>query len=254
MSRNELSKDLPIFAPGIIRSVALNLDRVTGSRYPFNIPAITHLGTLQLHPKVTFLVGENGSGKSTLIEAIAVAVGFNAEGGSKNHNFETRQTASTLHEALTICRGIRREKDGFFLRAESLYNVSTNLEETQVGFGWYGGRSLHDQSHGESFISLARNRFRGEGLYILDEPESALSPARQLTLMQIIRDHVENRGSQFLIATHSPILMAYPDANIYQLDDSGISPIEYEDTEHYQVTRDFLLNPGIYLHHLLDGS
>ena len=242
---------LPLFAPGRIRDVTLKTDRVNSKDYAFRIPAVREMGTLKLNPKVTFLVGENGSGKSTLIEAIAVAVGFNAEGGSRNHNFATRNSESGLHEALQIRRGINREKDGFFLRAESLYNVTTNLEEIGIGFGWYGGISLHDQSHGESFLALAKHRFRGEGFYIMDEPESALSPARQLTLMQIIYEHVEYKESQFLIATHSPILMSYPEATIYNLNDEGIAPIAYEDTEHYKVTRDFLHNPEVYLHHLL---
>lgn len=250
-ARSKVEK-LPMFAPGIIRDVTLMADRVNARDYAFSIPAVRDMGTLQLNPKVTFLVGENGSGKSTIIEAIAVAVGFNAEGGSINHNFETRNSVSGLHAALQIRRGIHREKDGFFLRAESLYNVTTNLEEIGIGFGSYGGISLHDQSHGESFLALANNRFRGDGFYILDEPESALSPARQLTLMQIIYDHVENRGSQFLIATHSPILMSYPNATIYNLNDEGIEQIAYEDTEHYKVTRDFLHNPQVYLHHLLN--
>jgi len=245
-------ENLPLFDAGRIRDVTLIEDRINGRDYAFRIPAVRQMGTLKLNPKVTFLVGENGSGKSTLIEAIAVAVGLNAEGGSKNHNFATRKTESGLYEALLIRRGIQREKDGFFLRAESLYNVMTNLEETGIGFGWYGGKSLHDQSHGESFLAIAKNRFRGDGFYVMDEPESALSPARQLTLMQIIHEQVENRRSQFLIATHSPILISYPDATIYSLSDEGIEPIAYEETEHYKVTRDFLHNPEVYLHHLLN--
>jgi predicted ATPase len=169
-------ENLPLFDAGRIRDVTLIEDRINGRDYAFRIPAVRQMGTLKLNPKVTFLVGENGSGKSTLIEAIAVAVGLNAEGGSKNHNFATRKTESGLYEALLIRRGIQREKDGFFLRAESLYNVMTNLEETGIGFGWYGGKSLHDQSHGESFLAIAKNRFRGDGFYVMDEPESALSP------------------------------------------------------------------------------
>lgn len=209
------------------------------------------MGELKLHPRVTILVGENGSGKSTLIEAIAVLAGLNAEGGSKNHSFATRSTESRLHNYLQMKRGPDREKDSFFLRAESLYNVVTNLEETMVGFGWYGGETLHNRSHGESFLAIAEHRFRGKGFYIMDEPESALSPRRQLQMLQLIHEHVVSRNSQFLIATHSPILMAYPDATIYQLDNNGIEPIAYEDTEHFKTTRDFVSNPEVFLHHLM---
>src|SRR5205085_2393360 len=148
------------------------------------------------------------TGKSTLIEAIAVAAGFNAEGGTKNFRFSTRSSESDLNEALVLARGVKRERDGFFLRAESLFNVATEIESLGV-LGYYGGRSLHEQSHGESFLALVGNRFGGAGLYILDEPEAALSPSRQLALLKIVDHLVQNMRSQFIIATHSPILMAY---------------------------------------------
>jgi predicted ATPase len=237
--------EVDLDAGGYVQAVLLIRERVESFHaYPYSIPAVGNLDTLELHPKVTFFVGENGSGKSTLIEAIAVAAGFNAEGGSKNFNFKTRNTESQLHNALRLKRGIRREQDGFFLRAESLYNVATNIEvmeEEEAGLlRSYGGTSLHRQSHGESFLALATNRFRGQGLYLLDEPESALSPARQLALLRLIHIHVQDRRSQFIIATHSPILLGYPDATIYQFSNAGIAPIEYEETEHYQITRGFL--------------
>ncbi len=203
-------------------------------------------------------MGENGSGKSTLIEAIVVAAGFNAEGGSKNFMFASRRTDSTLHEAIQLGRRVRRETDGFFMRAESLYNVASNIEDMnneEVGLlSSYGGKSLHDQSHGESFLALAKHRFRGNGFYILDEPESALSPTRQLSFLRLIHDHVTQLHSQFLIATHSPILMAYPDSIIYNLTSEGITTIEYEDTEHFKVTSNFLANREMYLQYLLESD
>lgn len=216
--------------------------------YPWNLPAVTGLGRLSLHPRCTFLVGENGSGKSTLLEAIAVAWGFNPEGGSMNFHFATRETHSPLHRALKLTRGVRRPRDGFFLRAESLYNVATNIEELGVEDN-YGGVSLHRQSHGEAFLALLLHRFGGQGLYLLDEPEAALSPMRQLTLLRRM-DELIGARSQFVIATHSPILLAYPDACIYALDD-GLHPVAYRDTDHYRVTRAFLEQPEGMLRRLL---
>jgi predicted ATPase len=209
--------------------------------YPFNLPAVRHLKVLTFHPAVTFIVGENGSGKSTLLEAIAVSLGFNAEGGSRNFNFGTRPSHSVLHEYIRIAKGFRRPQDGFFLRAESFFNVATEIENLDVG-GSYGGVSLHEQSHGESFMALLTHRFRAKSLYVLDEPEAALSPQRQLAALARIHALVK-QGCQFVIATHSPILMAYPDAKIYACTADGLRRTDYEDTEHYQVTRDFLANP-----------
>ena len=243
---------------GFIRSLTLLRDRVPSfDVYPFAIPAIRTLTTLELHPRVTFLVGENGAGKSTLVEAVAVAAGFNAEGGSKNFRFATRSSESSLHTVLRLSRNAKRERDGYFLRAESYFNVATHIEDLDrepgpgapVGAA-YGEASLHEQSHGESFLALAATRLHGNGLYIFDEPEAALSPSRQLALLQIIDRLVRVRGSQLIIATHSPILMAYPDATIYRLDSDGIAPIAYEATEHYQITRDFLANRERFFKHL----
>jgi predicted ATPase len=230
-----------------LREIILRRDRVPDfARYPFALPAVARLERLAFRQPVTFLVGENGSGKSTLLEAIAVALGFNAEGGSRNFRFGTRASHSDLHAYLRPVRGITRPRDGFFLRAESYFNVATEIENLDAAPGRgppigpaYGSRGLHEQSHGESFLALVQNRFRGGGLYLLDEPEAALSPMRQMALLARLDDLVQAR-SQFIIATHSPILLAYPGAAIYELGSNGPREVCYEDTEHFRVTRDFL--------------
>lgn len=237
-----------------IRSVYLPKTRPRdNSAYPFNIPAVQFLTQeLTLDPFITFIVGENGSGKSTLIEAIAIASGFNAEGGSRNLQFNTRPSESELSQHIRVVRGPRRPDEGFFLRAESFYNVATAIERIGVGSG-YGEEPLHEMSHGEAFWSVATHRFRPNGLYILDEPEAALSPQRQLSMLSLLH-RLSTEGSQFVVATHSPILMAYPGALIYQISNSGLSSVSYEDTDHYQVTRDFLNNRERYFRHLFAGS
>ncbi|HEY9250373.1 MAG TPA: AAA family ATPase [Rariglobus sp.] len=236
---------------GFILSASLLREKVASfGVYPFNLPAIRPLETLPLHRAVTFIVGENGSGKSTLLEGLAVALGFNAEGGSRNFNFATRASHSELGRHLRIARSHRRPRTSYFLRAESFYNVATEIERLDLNEA-YGGVSLHEQSHGESFLALVMNRFGPEGLYLLDEPEAALSPARQLTLLARMHQLVQ-QGSQFIIATHSPILMAYPDATILALGENGLSPVRYEDTEHYLLTRQFLNNPQGILRQLFE--
>ncbi|MHC6180010.1 AAA family ATPase [Clostridium sp. JNZ X4-2] len=224
-----------------IREVKLNRKRINSfSKYPYCLSVIKNLSTIKLHPKVTYIVGENGTGKSTILEAIAVAYGFNPEGGSKNFNFSTRNTHSDLWKTLKLIKGTRMPKDGFFLRAESFYNLASNIDDIEAANS-YGGNSLHSQSHGESFMSLIMNRFRGNGLYILDEPEAALSPTRQMVLISRIHDLIEE-NSQFIISTHSPIVLAYPDSIIYQLDDR-LRKVDYEDTETYQIMKSFVNNP-----------
>jgi predicted ATPase len=203
--------------------------------YPFTIPAVRDLGVMQFHPDVTFFVGENGAGKSTVLEAIAVALGLPAEGGARSV-WRQQQEVSPLHEHLKLTRGFRRPGDSYFLRAESLFNVISYLDEIGVGPG--SGAGLHRRSHGEAFMELLGG-FREDGLYLLDEPEAALSPSRQLAALSAIHNHVQD-GAQFIIATHSPILLAYPNAKILCFDDSGIAEIAYTDTEHYAVTHDFL--------------
>ncbi|MBX3485090.1 AAA family ATPase [Phenylobacterium sp.] len=206
--------------------------------YPFNLPVVRDLHTLKFHPKVTFLVGENGSGKSTLIEALAMAWGFNPEGGTRNFNFETRASHSSLNRFVRPVRSTLRPIDGYFLRAESHFNVATQIDELGVTDS-YGGVSLHEQSHGESFFALIDNRFKGDGLYIMDEPEAALSPNRQLSFLVRLHELIMAR-SQFIIATHSPIILGYPDAWIYQTGPNGLERVAYEDTDHVRVTRSFL--------------
>jgi len=218
------------FRPG----VDLNFDG-----YPFSIPAVRDLENIEFHPNVTFFVGENGSGKSTVLEAIAVALGFGPEGGTKNVRFRTVESVSPLHDALRLARGAPLPRDAYFLRAESFFNVASYMDE--VGYiDSYGG-SLHTRSHGESFMAVLLNKLKGNGIYLFDEPEAALSPNRQMAALSAIHQLVED-SSQFVIATHSPILLSYPHAKIIQFDRSGISEVAYEDTEHYAVTRDFLNN------------
>ena len=221
--------------------------------YPFNIPAVRYLrkaGNLPLEKPVTFFVGENGTGKSTLIEAIAVAMGFNGEGGSRDFSFSTQRTHSDLCDHLTISKSVM-PKDGFFLRAESFYNTASYLEENST-MRRYGGVSFHAQSLGESFLALATNRFEGNGLYILDEPEAALSPQRLMSLLVVI-DELVKHDSQFLIATHSPILMAYPNADILEFSDQGIEKVSYRETDHYKITKQFIDNPERMIAYLLNG-
>lgn len=227
---------------GFIRRIYLYPERLPPGSYAAAIPSIRLTRQLELRAPVTFFTGENGSGKSTLLEAAAVAWGFNPEGGSIHFCFSTRDTHSDLYRAVELEKSPIYPEDGFFLRAESFYNVATQVEGLRLNLEGYGGKSLHAQSHGESFLSLTMSRFRGRGLYMLDEPESALSPARQMALLVRIHQLVGN-GSQLIIATHSPILLAYPGAEIFAFSGEGICPCRYEDTQSVQITRRFLENP-----------
>lgn len=232
-----------------LRCVKLCREKIHSfSKYPYCLSAVKDLSMLGFHPKVTYIVGENGTGKSTILEAIAVAYGFNPEGGTRNFNFSTKDTHSDLYRNLKLVKGVKRPNDGFFLRAESFYNVATNIDEIDASSS-YGGSSLHLQSHGESFLSVIGNRFSGNGLYILDEPEAALSPSKQMSLIVIMNKLIQKK-SQFIIATHSPIIMSYPDSIIYELSD-GIKEVKYKDTEHYKITKAFLDRPEKMLEMLL---
>jgi predicted ATPase len=244
-----------------VRTVVFKRDEVSSfDDYPYSIPAIRALDELVLGRQVTLLAGENGSGKSTLVEAIAIAAGFNAEGGTRNMTVSTRVSHSPLHEHLRLVRGARRFKDGFFLRAESFFNVATHIEQLDDGsslgapiLSSYGGTSLHEQSHGESFLSVIRNRFGADGFFVLDEPEAALSLRGCLALMRAIHD-LTKVGAQFVVATHSPILLGYPGARLYVLDEDGVEERPYEETEQYELTRSFLENRERFLHHLFEDD
>lgn len=234
----------------------INIEDFEEYSYLRNIPSLKNFQGIKIDKPVTFFVGENGSGKSTLLEAIAIALGLNPEGGSKNFNFATKETHSELGKILEIARGSRREEDGFFLRAESFYNLATEVEELESSgfesfYDSYGGKSLHDQSHGESFRSLILNRFRPRGIYLLDEPEAALSPTSQMSLLCII-DELVKKDTQFIIASHSPIILAYPNADIYEFSEAGIEKKSYKETESYSVTKAFLDDPERMMNFLFD--
>ena len=244
-----------------IIDVRLKKDSVQSfDEYPFSIPSIRTLDVLPLHPSVTFFVGENGSGKSTLLEAIAVAWGFNAEGGSTNFRFSTRESHSNLDRHVRLSKGIRKPRTGWFLRAESFYNVASDMDRRDEEPSYdapirtfYGGVSLHKQSHGESFMALLEKRFSASGIYLLDEPEAALSPARQLRALARIHE-LASGGAQFIIATHSPILMSYPHSHIMLFGNEGITSVQYEETEHFRTTRDFLMDHRAALREILGGK
>lgn len=217
-----------------LREILVDPDaRFDQDEYPFSIPAVREMGTMEFHADVTFFVGENGAGKSTILEAIAVAMGLASEGGSRSV-FREEQDASSLQHCLKLVKSFRKPRETFFLRAESLFNVASyyqNAQSERLGH-------LHQRSHGEAFMDLMLG-FKGRGLYLMDEPEAALSPTRQLAALSLIHQLVQQE-CQFIVATHSPILLSYPNARILQFDGSGISEVAYEDTEHYAVTRDFL--------------
>ena len=226
--------------------------------YPFSLPIIKQLPEITFPTQVTFFVGENGTGKSTILEAIALKAGFGPEGGSKNISFKTSlentyEGTALLAQAL-ILSWRKKPHDGYFFRAESFFNVANYLDTMAQADGRaydsYGGKSLHKESHGESFLSFFKNRMGNSGFFILDEPEAALSPQRQLSLMVIINDMCKNSDAQFIIATHSTILLAYPEATIYSCDAEMLAAIQYTDTNHYQITKQFLDNPKYYMHHL----
>ena len=229
----------------------LSSERLDWASYPFDIPVVNDIENIQFHPQVTFFVGDNGSGKSTVLEAIALALGFSEEGGTRNVALNSASSTSQLHQALRIVKGVRKPKDYYFLRAESFYNVATYMKEVNYLVG-YGG-DIHQRSHGEGFMKVFLSKLKGHGLYLMDEPEAALSPSMQMTALSAIHQ-LCLQNSQLIIATHSPILLAYPHAKIYQFSDTGLSEVLYEQTDHYRLTKDFLNCYEKRLEQLLDDD
>lgn len=242
-----------------LRSLKIMHEKVKNyNTYPFSIPSLSGTDEIKFNHPVSFFVGENGSGKSTLLEAISYQCGFHNAGGGRNNSYSVDSTMSDLGDYIRLSWMPKINK-GFFLRAESFYHFATHLDELaeedpNFNYEGYGGKSLHHQSHGESFLSLFTNRFTGKGIYLLDEPEAALSPARQLAFLTIIHDLVSKADAQFIIATHSPILLGYPEAQILNFDNSSIQEIAYEDTEHYNLTLNFLTGRERFLYELFRGD
>jgi len=245
-SRKRVARLRTTGAPFLHQIVGLP-DKMDRTRHPFNIPAFSRGIDLTFRSKVTFFVGENGSGKSTLLEALAECCGFNPEGGNRDHHRATFGDRSPLARALRLSWR-PKVTEGFFLRAESFYNFATYIDGVS-DLRAYGGKSLHEQSHGESFISLFANRFE-QGVYILDEPEAALSPQRQLSFLKIVHDLTTPGHAQFFIATHSPIILSYPGAVLFSLDGNAILETSYRETNHFLITRDFLNSPERFFKHL----
>ena len=242
-----------------LNKVTLFRDSQEDKKYPFTIPTINNFNELELTSSVTFFVGENGTGKSTLLEGIADKCEFNTAGGSRNNLYDVDAAESVLGKYLRLS-WMPKVTNGFFLRAESFYQFASYIDEQEREFpeegvlDSYGGKSLHEQSHGESFLSLFLNRFNGQAIYLLDEPEAALSPQRQLAFLRIMHDLIKEQNCQFIIATHSPIILGYPEATILSFDDGEIEEIEYEMTRHYQITKYFLDHREKFLEEILEGE
>jgi len=248
-SKRRARSPQPILGSPFLTRISLREDRIQKGIHPFTIPLLEYEDfQLTFTTPVTFLVGENGSGKSTLLEALAWALGFGAQGGSRDNSYAEGADGHPLGRALNL-QWRQRVTDGFFLRAETFFNFATYLEEVGSTFLAYGGKSLHAQSHGEAFLSLFENRVE-DGMYLLDEPEAALSPGRQLTFLSILHQLASMKVAQFIIATHSPILLTLPGATVLSIEEGRLREVSYKDTEHFQLTRDFLNAPQRYHRHL----
>jgi len=248
------SRNRPATLPGspFLTQVDLWPERIRPDVHPFTLPLLPADFSLSLTTPITFLVGENGSGKSTLLEALAWALGFSAQGGNRDDSYAEGVDGHTLGRALHL-HWRQKVTTGFFLRAETFFNFATYLEEVNSTFFRYGGTSFHRQSHGEGFLSLFEHRFE-DGLYLLDEPEAALSPQRQLAFLRILKQLTDQGGAQFIIATHSAILLTLPGATLLSLDEGTIRQVAYQETEHYQLTRDFLNSPERFYRHLFESD
>jgi predicted ATPase len=253
MARNSKARaQHGILGSPFLTRVSLRPDRVQPGVHPFTIPLLKPELNLTFTAPVTFLVGENGSGKSTLLEALAWALGFNARGGNRDNSYAEDVDGHALGRALLLSWR-QRVSDGFFLRAETFFNFATYLEEVGSPFLAYGGKSFHEQSHGEGFLALFENRME-DGVYLLDEPEAALSPGRQLTFLSILHQLASMKVAQFIVATHSPILLTLPGATVLSIDQGQLRPVSYRDTEHFQLTRDFLNAPERFHRYLFRGE
>jgi len=232
--------------------VEMRQDRVTPDVHPFDLPVFTHGLDLRLESPVTFFVGENGSGKSSLLEALAWSAGFASQGGDRSHRYTDDGEGQLLGRALKLAW---RQKGvgGFFMRAETFFNFAEYLERVGSTFMAYGGLPLNQQSHGEAFLAVFQNRFE-DGLYLLDEPEAALSPQRQLAFLGILHELTVAKVAQFIIATHSPILLSFPGATILSFDGQRLEQVGYQETEHYRITKDFLNAPERFFKHLFSSD
>lgn len=238
-----------IYSSPFLTHVELREERTVSGTHPFDLPVLSHGLDLRLDRPVTFFVGENGSGKSTIMEALAWAAGFASQGGERSNSY-AEGDGHQLGRALKLAWR-QKAVGGFFMRAETFFNFAAYLEGVGSTFRAYGGQPLNRQSHGEAFLSVFRNRFE-DGLYLLDEPEAALSPQRQLAFLGILHDLASAGVAQFIIATHSPILLAFPGAVILSFDGDRLQTVAYRDTEHYRITKGFLDAPERYFRHLFE--